>query len=404
MKIAPAHHDTVLNPQRRGLLQSGALAALAAAPAMLGLNACAADSPPRVNPATTPASALPTRTLGALDVTALGFGVMNVAHAYGPPMPRAQALAVIRRAFDKGVRFFDSAEVYGPFVSEERLGEALQDVRDEVVISTKFGFDITADGQVRGLNSRPEHIKQVCDQCLRRLRTDRIDLFYQHRIDPEVPMEEVAGAVKDLIAAGKVLHFGLSGAGAASIRRAHAVQPVTAVQNHYAFWSRQPELEVLPLCAELGIGFVPWSPLGMGYLTGTVAAETALDGENRAGYPRFSMEARRANWPVVELLRRIGHPRGATPGQIALAWLLAQSPLIVPIPGTTKPAHLDENLGALDFALDARELQALDDGFAAISVQGAYTGAAQMARMDLGEREGTRSIGMHGISPLPTRG
>jgi len=393
-------HEPAFNPSRRDLLRGGGMAALAAAPLMLWVNAA---TPASARPASNCASnALPTRRLGALEVSAMGFGAMNVAHAYGPAVPRDIALGIIRRAYDKGVRFFDTAEGYGPFVSEERVGEALQSVRDEVIISTKFGIAISPDGRLgMGLNSRPEHIKRTCDACLRRLRTDRIDLFYQHRIDPEVPIEEVAGAVKDLIAAGKVLHFGLSGAGAASIRRAHAVQPVTAVQNHYAFWSRQPELEVLPVCAELGIGFVPWSPLGMGYLTGTVAAETPLEGENRANYPRFSIEARRANWPVVELLRRIGNPRGATPGQIALAWLLAQGPLIVPIPGTTKPSHLDENLGALDLALDARELQALDDGFAALSVQGAYTGAPQMARMDLGEREGTSSVGTHGISPLP---
>jgi len=396
------HHAPTFNPERRDLLRTGSITALAAVPVMLGLNACAAESPPAPRRATA-TSPLPARQLGTLNVTALGFGAMNVAHAYGPLVPHEVALGIIRRAYDKGVRFFDTAEVYGPFISEQRLGEALQNVRDEVVISTKFGFEITPDGQVRGLNSRPESIKSACEQSLRRLRTDRIDLFYQHRIDPEVPIEDVAGAVKDLIAAGKVLHFGLSGAGAASIRRAHAVQPVTAVQNHYAFWSRQPEVEVLPVCAELGIGFVPWSPLGMGYLTGTVAAETRLEGENRANYPRFSIETRRANWPVVELLRQIGHPRGATPGQIALAWLIAQAPFIVPIPGTTKPAHLDENLGALDFVLDAQEIQTLNDGFAEINLQGAYTGVPQMVRMDLGEREGTRSHGTHGISPLPIR-
>jgi len=367
---------------------------------MPGLSTTAAAA---TRPAPHCASApLPTRTLGTLEVSALGFGAMNVAHAYGPAMPRAQAVGIIRRAFERGVRFFDTAEGYGPLISEERVGEALQSVRDEVIISTKFGIAISPDGRLgMGLNSSPEHIKRTCDACLRRLRTDRIDLFYQHRIDPEVPIEEVAGAVKDLIAAGKVRHFGLSGAGAASIRRAHAVQAVTAVQNHYAFWSRQPELEVLPVCAELGIGFVPWSPLGMGYLTGTVAAETRLEGENRANYPRFSVEARRANWAVVELLSQIGRPRGATPGQIALAWLMAQAPFIVPIPGTTKAAHLDENLGALDVVLDAQEMQTLNDGFAKLTVQGAYTGVPQMARMDLGEREGTGSHGTHGISPLP---
>jgi aryl-alcohol dehydrogenase-like predicted oxidoreductase len=347
------------------------------------------------------ANGLPRRKLGNLEVTGLGFGTMNVTHAYGPPIARTAALKVIRRAYDRGVRFFDTAEVYEG--SEELTGEALASVRNDVVLCTKFGFDVTDDGKVLGLNSRPEHIKRVCDKLLRRLRTDRIDLLYQHRIDPQVPIEDVAGAVKDLIQAGKVLHFGLSSAGAATIRRAHAVQPLTAVENHYAFWSRQPEREVLPLCEELGIGFVPWSPLGMGYLTGTVAAEARfLEGDLRASFPRFTVEARRANWPVVDLLQQVGRPKGATPGQVALAWLLAQKPWIVPIPGTGKVAHLDENLGALDLVLDAQDLKTLSEGFARIKVHGAYTGERQMAAIDIGDKEGSSSSGGHGLSPLPT--
>jgi len=240
---------------------------------------------------------------------------------------------------------------------------------------------------------------------LRRLRTDCIDLFYQHRVDPEVPIEDVAGVVKDLIRDGKVRHFGLSSAGAATIRRAHAVQPVTAVENHYAFWSRQPEREVLPACEELGIGFVPWSPLGMGYLAGGVTAETRfLEGDLRAGFPRFTVDARRANWPVVDLLQQVGRPKGATAAQVALAWLLAQKPWIVPIPGTAKIPHVDENIGAINLTLDAQDVQTLTDGFARIRVQGAYTGERQMAAIDIGDRENTSSAGGHGLSPLTGRG
>lgn len=342
------------------------------------------------------------RTLGdSLEVTTLGMGTMNVVHAYGPPIERRAALKLIRHAYDRGIRFFDTAEVYGPFTSEELTGEALASVRDDVVLCTKFGFEVAPDGEVRGLNSRPEHIKEDCEQSLRRLRTDRIDLFYQHRIDPNVPIEEVAGAVRDLIQDGKVKHFGLSGAGGATIRRAHAVQPVTAVQNQYSFWTREPEQEVLHVCEELGIGFVPWSPLGMGYLTGTVAAETDLDGELRASFPRFTEEARRANWPVIDLLQQVGRPKGATSSQVALAWLLAQRPWIVPIPGTTKLAHLDENIGALDLVLEAEDMKTLNDGFAQVTVQGANTGERQQQALDLGDRPGTSSAGTHGLSPLP---
>lgn len=310
---------------------------------------------------------------------------------------------MIRHAYDRGIRFFDSAEVYGPFESEKLTGEALKDVRKEVIITSKFGFDITPEGKVTGKNSRPEHIKKICDQILNRMGTDYLDIFYQHRIDPNVPIEEVAGAVKELIQAGKVRHFGLSGAGAATIRRAYAVQLLTAVQNHYAFWSRQPEVEVLGACEELGIGFVAWAPLGMGYLTGTVSPETEyLPEDLRAsgGFPRFTVEARKANWPIVTLLSKVGRRKGATNAQVALAWLLAQKPYIVPIPGTTKIAHLDDNIGALDLVLDEADLKELDEGFAEIKVQGTFSGATQMAAMDLGEQEGTSSAGSHGLSPL----
>ena len=334
----------------------------------------------------------PTRRLGDLEVSALGMGVMNVVHAYGPPIDRAAAIRLVRHAAEKGVTFFDTAEVYGPFVAEEIAGQALAPIRDDVVICTKFGFDITPDGQVHGLNSRPEHIRQVVDAALKRLGTDRIDLLYQHRIDPQVPIEDtvgaVAGTVGELIAEGKVKHLGLSGAGAATIRRAHAVQPVTAVENQYSFLEREQEPEVLPVCEELRIGFVPYSPLGMGYLTGTVAPESVL------------MEA---NWPVVELLRRVGHAKGATPAQVALAWLLAQKEWIVPIFGTTKAAHVDENIAALDLHLDADELQALNDGFAQLEVYGKSSGESQLANIDLGAKAGTTSEGTHGLSPLPSQ-
>ena len=255
------------------------------------------------------------RRLGSLEVSALGFGCMNFVWAYGPPVDRQDAIRLIRAAYDRGVTFFDTAEIYGPFLSEELVGEALAPVRDRVVIATKFGFNITPEGQIRGLNSRPEPIKQVTEPSLRRLRTDRIDLLYQHRIDPEVPIEDVAGAVKALIQEGKVRQFGLSEAGGATIRRAHAVQPVTAVQNEYSVWTRDPEPEVLPTCEELGIGFVPWSPLGMGYLTGAITPSTTFAaGDLRARFPRFTPEARRANRPVVELLQRVGQRQEATPG------------------------------------------------------------------------------------------
>lgn len=320
------------------------------------------------------------RTLGKsnLKVSALGFGCMGLSWGYGPATDKKAGIALIRSAVDCGVTFFDTAEVYGPYTNEELVGEALAPVRDRVVIATKFGFDITA---FPGLNSRPEHIKEVAEASLKRLRTDHIDLLYQHRVDANVPIEEVAGAVKDLIKEGKVKHFGLSEASAKTIRRAHAVQPVTAVQSEYSVWTRDPEPEVLPTCEELGIGFVPWSPLGQGYLTGTVDAATPFDPNSdlRATFPRFTREAMVANRPVVELLSRIATRKNATPAQIALAWLLAQRPWIVPIPGTCKVERLKENLGAVDIFLNADDLREIGNAFSKFKVQGARLPAEHLA-------------------------
>lgn len=345
------------------------------------------------------------RKLGSLEVSALGLGCMNMVWAYGPPVDKNHAISVIRAAYERGVTFFDTAEIYGPFTDEEFVGEALAPFRGQVVIATKFGFDIDPDTRrINGLNSRPEHIRKVAEASLKRLRTDRIDLFYQHRVDPNVPIEEVAGAVKDLIREGKVKHFGLSEAGGATIRRAHAVQAVTAVQNEYSVWTRDPEHEVLPTCEELGIGFVPWSPLGMGYLTGAITPSTTFRaGDLRAMFPRFTPEARRANRPVVEMLERVGRRKGATPGQVALAWLLARRPWIVPIPGTTKLDHLEEDLGALKVKLAAADVEEIEDGFAKIRVQGARTTEQLLERTDVGARLGTSSAGGHGMSPLPRK-
>ena len=344
-----------------------------------------------------------TRKLGKLEVSALGLGCMNFAWAYGPPTDRKHAIKVIRAAYERGVTFFDTAEVYGPFLSEEMVGAALAPIRDRVVIATKFEFEVDPITKQRhGLNSRPEHIKRVAEGCLKRLKTDTIDLFYQHRVDPNVPIEDVAGSVKALIQDGKVRYFGLSEAGGATIRRAHRELPVTAVQNEYSVWTRDPEHEVLPTCEELGIGFVPWSPLGMGYLTGKITPATTFDpvADLRAGFPRFTPEARRANRPVVELLQRVGRRKDATPGQVALAWLLAKKPWIVPIPGTTKLNHLEENLGALKVQLSAEDVKEIDDGFASIQVQGARAPEALLKVHDIGANLGTSSAGGHGLSPL----
>ena len=312
------------------------------------------------------------RKLGrsGLEVSELGFGCMNMSYAYGPPANKSDAIKVIRAAFDLGVTFFDTAEIYGPYTNEELVGEALAPFRDKVVIATKFGFEF--EGGARGLNSKPVHIKKVVDASLKRLQTDRIDLLYQHRIDPTVPIEDVADAVKDLIREGKVKYFGLSEAGPKTIRRAHVVQPVTAIQNEYSLWSRDPEVAVLRVCEELGIGFVPWSPLGTGYLTGKVGTETKFDATSdlRSAFPRFTHDAIEANQPLVELLSDIAKQKNATPAQIALAWLLAQKPWIVPIPGTKKLEHLKENLGAVNIVLTSEDLRKIDSTYSKIRVQG----------------------------------
>lgn len=303
------------------------------------------------------------RILGknGLEVSALGFGCMGISQSYGQPLRRADGVAIIRSAVDAGVTFFDTAEVYGPYTNEDVVGEALEPVRDHVVIATKFGFNIE-NGKMAGLNSRPAHIRDVADASLKRLRTDRIDLFYQHRVDLDVPIEDVAGAVKDLISQGKVEHFGLSEAAASTIRRAHAVQPVAALQSEYSLWWREPEREILPTLEELGIGFVPFSPLGKGFLTGTIDNNTTFDATDfRNTVPRFTEDNRKANLSFVEWLKAFAERKNATPAQLALAWLLAQKSWIVPIPGTTKRHRLDENLGAADVELSADDLRSIDE-------------------------------------------
>jgi aryl-alcohol dehydrogenase-like predicted oxidoreductase len=305
-----------------------------------------------------------------LEVSAIGLGCMGMNHHRGPAPDKSEMIALVRTAIERGVTFFDTAEVYGPFTNEELVGEALMPFRKDVIIATKFGFSLGGAG-LGGLNSRPERIRQVAEESLKRLRLETIDLFYQHRVDPNVPIEDVAGAVKDLIAQGKVRHFGLSEAGAPTIRRAHAVQPVAAIQSEYSLWWRDPEAQVLPTCDELGIGFVPYSPLGRGFLTGKIDETTTFGGnDNRGTLPRFTPEARKANRPVVDLLEEIGRERGATPAQIALAWLLAQRPWIVPIPGTTKLHRLEENIGATDIELTAGDLLHIEDAVSKITVQG----------------------------------
>lgn len=308
-----------------------------------------------------------------LEVSALGYGCMGLDHLYGPAIDRQDGIKLIGAAVDRGVTFFDTAEVYGPFTNEELVGQALVPYRDQVVIATKFGWDIDPEtGERHGLNSRPEHIKVAVDGMLKRLKRERIDLLYQHRVDPTVPIEDVAGTVKDLIQDGKVLHFGLSEAGANTIRRAHAIQPVTAVQSEYSLWTRDPEADVLPTCEELGIGFVPFSPLGAGFLTGRIGSGTQFhssDFRNRS--PRFAPEARTANLALVDVLRRVAERKRVTPAQIALAWLLAQKPWIVPIPGTTKLPRLEENIGAASVELSPQDLREIDDSVSRITVRGA---------------------------------
>jgi len=318
------------------------------------------------------------RTLGksGLEVSVLGLGCMGMSFSCGPPKDKQEMVSLLRTAVERGITFFDTAEVYGPFTNEELVGEALAPLRDRVVIATKFGFDTSVDPRgtkgAPALNSRPEHIKQVAEASLKRLRIDAIDLFYQHRVDPDVPIEDVAGAVKELIQEGKVKHFGLSEAGVQTIRRAHAVQPVTALQSEYSLWWRRPEAEVLPTLEELGIGLVPYSPLGKGFLTGKIDENATFDSSDfRSTLPRFTPEALKANQALIDLIDRIAAQKKATPAQIALAWLLAQKPWIVPIPGTTKLHRLDENIGAVALELTSDDLRKIDSAAGKITVQGA---------------------------------
>jgi aryl-alcohol dehydrogenase-like predicted oxidoreductase len=360
--------------------------------------------------ASTPISSsqIPERNLGTLKVSALGLGCMNISGTYNPPMEMQQAIKLLRKAHELGVTFFDTAQLYGFGLSEEMLGKAFISIRPQIIIATKFGHEIdSVTKKYKRLNSRPEFIKNSVDESLKRLQTDVIDLFYQHRIDPKVPIEDVAGAVQELIKKGKVRHFGLSEAGAATIRRAHAVQPVVAVQNEYSVWTRDPEQEVLSVCEELGVGLVTWSPLGAGFLTGKITPLTKFDQkfDVRVTYqfPRFTPEALRANRPIVDILERIGKRYEATPGQVALAWLLARKPWIVPIPGTTNLEHLKENLGAIRVTLTTTDLAEIETVFAKNGVQGLRLPSEVLETSDTGAILGTSSIGGYGKSPVKTK-
>lgn len=326
-----------------------------------------------------------TRILGeGLETSAIGLGCMGLSFGLGPATDRTEALAVIRSAVERGVTLFDTAEGYGPYVNEELVGEALQPFRDDVLVATKFGFDIDGKGETVGLNSRPGHIREVVDASLRRLRTDHIDVLYQHRVDPNVPMEDVAGAVKELIAEGKVRHLGLSEASETSIRRAHAVQPVAVIQDHYSLWMREPETKKFGVCEELGIGLVAWGPLGQGFLTGGITRDMRFDNPDdlRTDFPRFTPEALEANFALVDFLKRFGADKNASPAQIALAWLLAQKPWVVPIPGGTRIAHLDDNLPAADLELTADDLRRIDEALAALDLVGEPLSAGLDAAID----------------------
>lgn len=354
-----------------------------------------------------PVGTLKKRKLGKLEVTEFGFGCMNIAWAYGGPTPKDQAIAIIRKAYESGIRFFDTAEVYGPFYSEEIVGEALKPYRNDVVIATKFGFEVDQQTKQRkGLNSKPDYIKANVDRMLKRLQTDHIDLLYQHRVDPNVPIEEVAGAVSDLVKQGKVRFFGLSEAGEATIRRAHKEFAVTAVQNEYSFWTRDPEHEVLPVCEELGIGLVPWSPVGMGYLSGQMAQGFPFRKDDlrvTASFPRFSDENMMRNRPIVNILQKKAHDKNATPAQVALAWLLAKKPFIVPIPGTTNVNHLDENTNVAFVELTQADFDELETAFGKETVYGNRAPQSIAAAHDLGADIGSSSQGTHGKSPLPKK-
>lgn len=346
------------------------------------------------------------RRLGSLEVSEIGLGCMNIAWAYGNPPCKADSIKLIQSAYDAGHRFFDTAEIYGPHTSEIIVGEALKSHRNQVVIASKIGFNIDFEtGQMKGgLTSNPSHIKQAVDYMLERLQTDRIDLLYQHRVDPTVPIEDVAGAMAELIQAGKIRHYGLSEAGEATIRRAHAEHPVTAVQNEYSFWTRDPEAEVIPTCEELGIGFVPWSPLGMGYLSGKVTPShnfAAGDIRKSLNFPRFTEEALIKNRTIIDLLQLVGDRYEANPGQIALAWLLAKKPFIVPIPGTRLIPHMQENIGAANVKLSAADLNELENGFASIGVFGDRATEQLKEAHDIGTSLGTSAKGTNGKTPLP---
>jgi aryl-alcohol dehydrogenase-like predicted oxidoreductase len=319
-----------------------------------------------------------------LEVSAIGLGCMGLSFGLGPATEKSEAIGVIRSAVDCGVTLFDTAEGYGPFINEELVGEALEPVRDQVIVATKFGFKIDDKGAIVGLDSRPEHIREVVEASLKRLRTDRIDLLYQHRVDPDVPMEDVAGTVRDLIREGKVKHFGLSEASLENVRRAHAVQPVTAIQNHYSLWQREPEQGALALCEELGIGFVAWGPLGQGFLTGAITRDMKFDDPNdlRKDFPRFTPEALEANFKVVDFLKDLAARKNATPARIALAWLLARKPFIVPIPGGTKVEHLDDNLPAAELELTASDMREIDQAFSTIDIKGAPLSEALESQID----------------------
>lgn len=385
-----AMHDqhTVLAPQsstrdgdRRAFMKRSAmLGAAAALGPLVGVGIAQAQGKPSIQ--STQGNTMKQRTLGTLKVSELGFGCMTLAGNYNAPVPKEQAIKTIRTAYENGVTFFDTAEVYGPYISEEFVGEALAPFRDKVQIATKFGFAI--DGTI-ALNSRPEHIRKVVEQSLKRLRTDHIDLYYQHRVDPAVPIEEVAGALKDLIKQGKVLHWGLSEASATTIRRAHAALPVAAVQSEYSLWTRNVELNgVLDTCNQLGIGFVPWSPVGAGFLTGTIDTNTKFDEkvDFRANFPRFSKEFLKLNMPIVEWLKAYAAKKGATPAQLALAWLMAKGPHIVSIPGTRSEAHLLENLGAQRLQLTAADVLEIDTKLGKYPVFGDRMGEAHMSQID----------------------
>ncbi|SKB59465.1 aldo/keto reductase [Macellibacteroides fermentans] len=351
---------------------------------------------------------LRTRKLGELEVSELGLGCMNIAWAYGNSPGKEDSVKLIRNAYEYGIRFFDTAEIYGPHISEQIVGEALQPFRDEVVLASKFGFDIDFEtGQLKGgLNSRPQHIKLAVDRMLKRLKTDRIDLLYQHRVDPTVPIEDVAGTMGELIKEGKVRYYGLSEAGAATIRRAHKEHKVTAIQNEFSFWTRDPEAEVIPVCEELGIGFVPWSPLGMGYLTGKVTSDFPFaegDIRKNLNFPRFTTEALVKNRPIVTLLENMAQKYEATSGQIALAWLMAKKPFIVPIPGIRSITHMRENTDAHKVILQTSDIDELESGFAAMEVFGNRAPEGLKASHDIGTSLGTSSKGTNGKTPLPDK-